>query len=169
MPKFIYVATCGEYSDYCVTSAFIDPRKARSDCGGSLSDAYAKGELLIFRPDGKEYDRPRKERGTYEITVGQDGENMRVYLADTKCDSYQIIRIVKGRKSTSDMRPTLTDDKMFLWIRAGFRHQELAKRFAENVRAELLMDDLFTKAAETLKNEPVESYVVVSDLRFVKQ
>lgn len=157
MGRFIYVTTCGEYSDYCVTGAFIDPRKARAKCGGSLSDAYAKGELLLFRQDGEEYDRPRKERGTYEITVAQSGEGMRVYHASSSCDSYQIIRIVKGK------------DGYFVWVRAGFRHQESAKRFAENVRAELLMDGMFEKAAEILKDEPVTSYVVVDDLRFVKQ
>lgn len=157
-PRFIYVTTIGEYSDYGVTGAFIDPRKARAECyHGSLSDAYAKGELLIFRPDGKEYDRPRKERGTYEITVAQSGEGMRVYHASDSCDAYQIIRIVKGK------------DGYFVWVRAGFRHQESAKRFAENVRAELLMDGMFEKAAEILKGEPVTSYVVVDDLRFVKQ
>jgi hypothetical protein len=155
--RFIYVTTIGEYSDYGVTGAFIDPRKARAQCRGSLSDAYAVGELLIFRPDGDEYERPKKERGTYEITTSQDGEITRVYHASKSTDRYQIIRIVKGK------------DKFYLWVRAGFRHAESAKRFAENVRAELLMDDLFTKAAETLANEPVESYVVVSDLRFVKQ
>ena len=157
MGKFIYVTTCGEYSDYGVTGAFIDPRKARDQCGGSLSDAYAKGELLLFKQDGTEYYRPRKERGTYEITVAQSGEGMRVYHASNSCDAYQIIRIVKGKEN------------YFVWIRAGFRHQESAKRFAENVRAELLMDGMFEKAAEILKDEQVTSYVVVDDLRFVKQ
>lgn len=157
MGKFIYVTTCGEYSDYGVTGAFIDPRKARDQCGGSLSDAYAKGELLLFKQDGTKYDRPRKERGTYEITVAQSGEGMRVYHASNSCDAYQIIRIVKGKEN------------YFVWIRAGFRHQESAKRFAENVRAELLMDGMFEKAAEILKDEQVTSYVVVDDLRFVKQ
>lgn len=155
--KYIYVTTAGEYSGYCVTGAFLDPRQVVKELGCSLRKAEKRGNLIIYRAsNGQEVEIHRQRWGAYTASVFEDGKCLRHYYRNYRSKEKDIFKITKSKEG------------MILSVQGTFRDGKTAMRFTEEVRCELLLLGIFDKARETLKELGEGTYVYVTDVKVIK-